>query len=126
MLGFLCICLYSHFSLQKVTSPSTFSFWSKSSVDIEPRRIRLQSSSYTTNTLLDTVTAATVQVRISCVILSLLIQHVILAYLLLCYLTDVRFINSWPFLFGVLTVIVTVSNAAASIQCKPTLLLACT
>jgi hypothetical protein len=31
-------------------------------VDIEPRRIRLQSNSYTTNTLLDTVTAATVQV----------------------------------------------------------------
>ncbi|CDP07369.1 unnamed protein product [Coffea canephora] len=47
----------------EVTSPSTFSFWSKSSVDIEPRRIRLQSSSYTTNTLLDTVTAATVQFK---------------------------------------------------------------
>lgn len=31
-------------------------------MDIEPRRIRLQSNSYTTNTLLDTVTAATVQV----------------------------------------------------------------
>ncbi|KAG6774748.1 hypothetical protein POTOM_022117 [Populus tomentosa] len=40
---------------------STFAFWSKSSVDFEPRRIRLQSNSYTTNTLLDTVTAATVQ-----------------------------------------------------------------
>ncbi|KAL5129294.1 Protein FREE1 [Glycine soja] len=37
---------------------STFAFWSKSSVDVvEPRRIRLQSNSYTTNTLLDTVTA---------------------------------------------------------------------
>ncbi|CAK7346149.1 unnamed protein product [Dovyalis caffra] len=43
------------------TDSSTFAFWSKSSVDIEPRRIRLQSNSYTTNTLLDTVTAATVQ-----------------------------------------------------------------
>lgn len=41
---------------------STFAFWSKSPVDIEPRRIRLQSNSYTTNTLLDTVTAATIQV----------------------------------------------------------------
>uniref|UniRef100_A0A6M2EGV2 FYVE-type domain-containing protein n=1 Tax=Populus davidiana TaxID=266767 RepID=A0A6M2EGV2_9ROSI len=42
---------------------STFAFWSKSSVDFEPRRIRLQSNSYTTNTLLDTVTAATVQLK---------------------------------------------------------------
>ncbi|KAM0008803.1 putative chromatin regulator PHD family [Helianthus debilis subsp. tardiflorus] len=42
---------------------STLAFWSKSSVDIEPRRIRLQSNSYTTNTLLDTVTAATFQVK---------------------------------------------------------------
>ncbi|XP_010095523.2 protein FREE1, partial [Morus notabilis] len=40
---------------------STLAVWSKSSVDIEPRRIRLQSNSYTANTLLDTVTAATVQ-----------------------------------------------------------------
>ncbi|KAL3514794.1 hypothetical protein ACH5RR_027511 [Cinchona calisaya] len=45
------------------TDSSTLSFWSKSSVDIEPRRIRLQSNSYTTNTLLDTVTAATVQFK---------------------------------------------------------------
>ncbi|KAF1897348.1 hypothetical protein Lal_00035051 [Lupinus albus] len=42
---------------------STLAFWSKSSVDIEPRRIRLQSNSYTTNTLLDTVTAATIQFK---------------------------------------------------------------
>ncbi|XP_048502637.1 protein FREE1 isoform X2 [Beta vulgaris subsp. vulgaris] len=42
---------------------STFAFWSKTPVDIEPRRIRLQSNSYTTNTLLDTVTAATVQFK---------------------------------------------------------------
>ncbi|PPD71633.1 hypothetical protein GOBAR_DD31463 [Gossypium barbadense] len=45
----------------EVLDSSTFAFWSKSSVDIEPRRIRLQSNSYTTNTLLDIVTAATVQ-----------------------------------------------------------------
>ncbi|KAK4490258.1 hypothetical protein RD792_000920 [Penstemon davidsonii] len=42
---------------------STFAFWSKSSVDIEPRRIRLQSNSYTTSTILDTVTAAIVQYK---------------------------------------------------------------
>ncbi|KAL6493020.1 Protein free1 [Orobanche gracilis] len=42
---------------------STFAFWSKSSVDIEPRRIRLQSNSYTTNTILDTVTATIVQYK---------------------------------------------------------------
>ncbi|KAL1311981.1 hypothetical protein HN51_038635 [Arachis hypogaea] len=42
---------------------STLAFWSKSPVDIEPRRIRLQSNSYTTNTLLDTVTAATIQYK---------------------------------------------------------------
>lgn len=47
----------------EVTDSSTFSFWSKSSVDIDPRRIRLQSNSYTTNTLLDIVTAATVQFK---------------------------------------------------------------
>lgn len=46
-----------------VTESSTFTFWAKSSVDIEPRRIRLQSNSYTTNTLLDIVTAATVQFK---------------------------------------------------------------
>nr|GEX53101.1 protein FREE1 [Tanacetum cinerariifolium] len=47
----------------EVYDSSTLAFWSKSSVDIEPRRIRLQSSSYTTNTLLDTITAATFQVK---------------------------------------------------------------
>ncbi|KAM1210744.1 hypothetical protein EV1_002485 [Malus domestica] len=46
----------------KKTDSSTFAFWSKSSVDIEPMRIRLQSNSYTTNAFLDTVTAATIQV----------------------------------------------------------------
>ncbi|KAI3797342.1 hypothetical protein L1987_32598 [Smallanthus sonchifolius] len=47
----------------EVCDSSTFAFWSKSSVDIESRRIRLQSNSYTTNTLLDTVTAATIQFK---------------------------------------------------------------
>ncbi|XP_054798028.1 protein FREE1-like isoform X1 [Prosopis cineraria] len=42
---------------------STLAFWSKSSVDVEPKRIRLQSNSYTTNRLLDTVTAATIQFK---------------------------------------------------------------
>ncbi|CAL0303505.1 unnamed protein product [Lupinus luteus] len=42
---------------------STLAFWSKSSVDMEPRRIRLQSNSYTTNSLLDTVTATTIQFK---------------------------------------------------------------
>ncbi|XAR61636.1 Triacylglycerol lipase [Bertholletia excelsa] len=47
----------------EVFDPSTFAFWSKSSVDIESKRIRLQSNSYTTNTILDIVTAATVQLK---------------------------------------------------------------
>ncbi|XP_073012375.1 protein FREE1-like [Typha latifolia] len=47
----------------EVVDSSILAFWSKSSVDVEPRRIRLQSNSYTTSTLLDTVTAATVQFK---------------------------------------------------------------
>ncbi|XP_074586853.1 protein FREE1-like [Curcuma longa] len=47
----------------EVSNSSTFIFWSKSSVDIDPKRIMLQSNSYTTNTILDTVTAATVQLK---------------------------------------------------------------
>ncbi|TQD95364.1 hypothetical protein C1H46_019002 [Malus baccata] len=47
---------------KKTDSSTTFAFCSRSSVDIEPMRIRLQSNSYTTNTFLDTVTAATIQV----------------------------------------------------------------
>ncbi|KAL1569775.1 protein FREE1-like [Salvia divinorum] len=38
-----------------------FAFWAKTSVDPEPRRIRLKSNSYTTNNILDTVTAASIQ-----------------------------------------------------------------
>ncbi|KAG6506279.1 hypothetical protein ZIOFF_031601 [Zingiber officinale] len=47
----------------EVLDSTTFVFWSKSSVDIDPRRIRLQSTSYTTSTILDTLTAATVQLK---------------------------------------------------------------
>ncbi|XP_068646785.1 protein FREE1-like [Aristolochia californica] len=47
----------------EVNDPSIYTFWAKTSVDIEPRRIRLQSNSYTTSTILDTVTAATVQLK---------------------------------------------------------------
>lgn len=46
---------------QKLDS-SILAFWSKTPVDFEAKRIRLQSNSYTTNTLLDTVTAAMFQV----------------------------------------------------------------
>lgn len=45
----------------EVNEPSVFTFWAKSSVDIDSRRIRLQSGSYTTNAILDTLTAACVQ-----------------------------------------------------------------
>ncbi|KAI4374908.1 hypothetical protein MLD38_012845 [Melastoma candidum] len=47
----------------EIIDSSIFAFWSKSPVDIEPRRIRLQSNRYTTSTILDTVTAATVQLK---------------------------------------------------------------
>lgn len=47
----------------EVNDPSVYTFWAKSSVDIEPRRIRLQSNRYTTSTILDTVAAACVQLR---------------------------------------------------------------
>ncbi|KAK9670644.1 hypothetical protein RND81_13G215100 [Saponaria officinalis] len=40
-----------------------FAFWAKMPVDVEPKRIRLKSSSYTTTTILDTVTAASVQLK---------------------------------------------------------------
>eukprot|EP00250_Pteridium_aquilinum_P032857 c4813_g1_i1 orf=266-2470(-) len=45
----------------EVNEPSVFTFWAKSAVDVEARRIRLQSGSYTTNAILDTLTAACVQ-----------------------------------------------------------------
>ena len=50
------------FFIFKVLDSSIFAFWAKSSIDIEPRRIRLQSNNYTVNIILDTLTAASVQV----------------------------------------------------------------
>ncbi|KAG0497773.1 hypothetical protein HPP92_002177 [Vanilla planifolia] len=47
----------------EVIDSSIFCIWSKSSVDVEPKRIRLKSNSYTTSTILDTVTAASVQLK---------------------------------------------------------------
>ncbi|CAI9110974.1 OLC1v1011095C1 [Oldenlandia corymbosa var. corymbosa] len=40
-----------------------FAFWAKTSVDVEPKRIRLKSNSYTTSNILDMVTAASIQVK---------------------------------------------------------------
>lgn len=40
-----------------------FAFWAKTSVDPEPRRVRLKSNGYTTNNILDMVTAASIQVE---------------------------------------------------------------
>ncbi|EAZ04421.1 hypothetical protein OsI_26566 [Oryza sativa Indica Group] len=46
-----------------VLDSTVFAFWAKTPVDFEAKRIRLKSNSYTSNTLLDTVTAATVQFK---------------------------------------------------------------
>jgi rubrerythrin len=45
----------------EVKEPSVFTFWAKSAVDIDQRMIQLKSSSYTTTAILDTLTAACVQ-----------------------------------------------------------------
>ncbi|CAN8312655.1 unnamed protein product [Cochlearia groenlandica] len=42
---------------------SIVAFWSKTPIDFEAKRVRLQSNSYTTNTLLDIVTAAMFQAK---------------------------------------------------------------
>ncbi|MCD9646197.1 hypothetical protein HAX54_035874 [Datura stramonium] len=47
----------------EVLDPYIFAFWAKNSVDMEPRRIRLKSNSYTVNNILDTVTAASIQIK---------------------------------------------------------------
>ncbi|KAL9269111.1 FREE1-like protein [Drosera capensis] len=47
----------------EVLESHIFAFWAKTSVDVEPKRIRLKSNSYTTNTILDAVTAASVQLK---------------------------------------------------------------
>ncbi|CAK7334201.1 unnamed protein product [Dovyalis caffra] len=45
----------------EVLDSSVFVFSAKSSIDVQPRCIRLKSNSYTTNAILDALTAATVQ-----------------------------------------------------------------
>lgn len=70
LLLILLLCLYWVLMFLKVTFYSPlqvldsyiFAFWAKMPTDVEPKRIRLKSNSYTTNTILDTVTAASVQV----------------------------------------------------------------
>ncbi|XP_066391061.1 protein FREE1-like isoform X1 [Miscanthus floridulus] len=59
----LRIYLLDSLTRWEVLDATTFAFWAKTSVDVEPKRIRLKSSSYTSNTMLDTVTAATVQFK---------------------------------------------------------------
>ncbi|KAH0700137.1 hypothetical protein KY284_014352 [Solanum tuberosum] len=56
------------YSLENVTKLEVldsyiFAFWAKTSVDNEAKRIRLKSNSYTTNNILDAVTAASIQVK---------------------------------------------------------------
>ncbi|XP_059293021.1 protein FREE1-like [Lycium ferocissimum] len=56
------------YSLENVTrwevlDSYIFAFWAKTSVDFEAKRIRLKSNSYTTNNILDAVTAASIQVK---------------------------------------------------------------
>ncbi|CAM6068761.1 unnamed protein product [Sphagnum tenellum] len=45
----------------EVNEPSVFTFWAKSAVDFEQCTIQLQSSTHTINAILDTITAACVQ-----------------------------------------------------------------
>lgn len=47
----------------EVFDASVFEFWAKSSIYIEPRCTRMQSNSYTTNSILDMVTAAKAQLN---------------------------------------------------------------
>ncbi|MCD9638478.1 hypothetical protein HAX54_022478 [Datura stramonium] len=42
-----------------------FAFWAKTSVDNEAKRIRLKSNSYTTNNILDAVTATSIQAEVT-------------------------------------------------------------
>lgn len=51
-----------HCRTTQVKEPSVFTFWAKSAVDVDQRMIQLKSSSYTTTAILDTLTAACVQV----------------------------------------------------------------
>ncbi|KAJ9564550.1 hypothetical protein OSB04_000516, partial [Centaurea solstitialis] len=56
------------YSLETVTrwevlDSNIFAFWTKSSIDIDGRRVRLKSNSYTTTNILDMVAAASIQLK---------------------------------------------------------------
>ncbi|XP_009612727.1 protein FREE1-like [Nicotiana tomentosiformis] len=59
----LRIYLLENVTRWEILDSYIFAFWAKSSVDVEPRRIRLKSNSYTVNNILDTVTAASIQIK---------------------------------------------------------------
>lgn len=56
------------YSLETVTrwevlDSNVFAFWTKSSIDVDARRVRLKSNSYTTTNILDMVAAASIQLK---------------------------------------------------------------
>ncbi|CAH1419559.1 unnamed protein product [Lactuca virosa] len=56
------------YSLESVTrwevmDSNIFAFWTKSSIDVDERRVRLKSNSYTTTNILDMVAAASIQLK---------------------------------------------------------------
>ncbi|KAK4360507.1 hypothetical protein RND71_019459 [Anisodus tanguticus] len=59
----LRIYLLENVTRCEVLDSHIFAFWAKNLVDMEPRRIRLKSNSYTVNNILDTVTAASIQIK---------------------------------------------------------------
>ncbi|KAJ8550136.1 hypothetical protein K7X08_033843 [Anisodus acutangulus] len=59
----LRIYLLENVTRCEVLDSYIFAFWAKNLVDMEPRRIRLKSNSYTVNNILDTVTAASIQIK---------------------------------------------------------------
>ena len=55
------------YSLETVTrwevlESNVFAFWTKTSIDVDARRVRLKSNTYTTTNILDMVAAASIQV----------------------------------------------------------------
>jgi hypothetical protein len=49
-----------------VQQPTVFTFWAKTSVDVEQRAVKLSSNEGTTTAILDMLTAACVQVSSQC------------------------------------------------------------
>nr|KAJ0218803.1 hypothetical protein LSAT_V11C300129470 [Lactuca sativa] len=49
--------------LCQVIDSNVFAFWTKSSIDVDARRVRLKSNSYTTTNILDMVAAASIQLK---------------------------------------------------------------